>query len=191
MWSSSSTTSTFCGLMAVAMPLEHPPAHERRIRRLTSICKRRLLEDGAASGDVRMRSIQPRRRRMVAPQVGRGLTSFQGGCMLRPSFARVVRVAAPLLACALALTTLLTASAGGAAVDWPQWGQNPQHQGFVDTRAQDIQRALGRMTYDPFVDQEKADGGGGLLVHYQAPILRDDDVFMVVKTGTYTPANPS
>jgi hypothetical protein len=111
--------------------------------------------------------------------------------LLRHSFTRLARVAAPPLACGLALTTVLSAEAAGPAADWPQWGQNPQHQGFVDTRAQSIQRALGRVTYDPFVDQEKVDGGGGLLVHYQAPILRDDDVFMVAKTGTYTPATPT
>ncbi len=47
-----------------------------------------------------------------------------------------------------------------------------------------------QVTYDPFTDQEKADGGGGLLVHHQAPLLRRDDVFMMFKTGTCTPAAP-
>lgn len=94
---------------------------------------------------------------------------------------------------ALAIVTLLAgggaaAAWGGGAVDWPQWGQDAQHQGMVANAAQPLQRVLAQVTYDPFVDQEKADGGGSLLVHYQTPLLRGNDVFMMFKTGTYTPA---
>src|SRR5215471_12784239 len=40
MWSSSSTTSTFCGLMAIAMPLEHQDACDGPIRKSARICKK-------------------------------------------------------------------------------------------------------------------------------------------------------
>src|SRR5215472_18069652 len=40
MWSSSSTTSTFCGLMAIAMPLEHQHACDRPIRKSARNCKK-------------------------------------------------------------------------------------------------------------------------------------------------------
>jgi outer membrane protein assembly factor BamB len=69
---------------------------------------------------------------------------------------------------------------------WPQWGQNPQHQGFVTTIGQAINRPLAQFTYDPFVPQEMADQGGDLLVHYQVPLLAGQDAFMAFKTGSYT-----
>ncbi|HYW28118.1 MAG TPA: hypothetical protein VE953_28355 [Terriglobales bacterium] len=81
------------------------------------------------------------------------------------------------------------AAADGGLVDWPQWGQNPAHQGAVATPAQSLERALANVMYDPFVDQERVDGGGSILVHYQTPLLEGDRVFMEFKTGTYTPAN--
>jgi hypothetical protein len=81
------------------------------------------------------------------------------------------------------------AAADGGLVDWPQWGQNAAHQGAVATAAQSLQRALANVTYDPFVDQERVDGGGSILVHYQTPLLQAGGVFMEFKTGTYTPAN--
>lgn len=81
------------------------------------------------------------------------------------------------------------AAAHGGPIDWPQWGQNAQHEGAVGNPAQSLQRALANVTYDPFVDQERADGGGSILVHYQTPLLQGDGVFMEFKTGTYTPAD--
>jgi outer membrane protein assembly factor BamB len=110
--------------------------------------------------------------------------------MLRTPFLRLLRAAAVAAGGLIAAGSVLTAEAGGKAVDWPQWGQNAQHQGFAGVEGQSLDRALAQLTYDPFTDQEKADGGGGLLVHYQAPLLRGDDVFMMSKTGTYTPATP-
>ncbi len=46
------------------------------------------------------------------------------------------------------------------------------------------------LTYDPFVEQEQAESGGDLLVHYQAPLADGNDVFMEFKTGAWIPCNP-
>jgi len=87
----------------------------------------------------------------------------------------------------VALASILPASASAAPAGWSQWGQDAQHRGFVAARGQGLERQLANLPYDPFVGQELADGGGALNVHYQAPLLRGDDVFMMFKTGTYTP----
>src|SRR5216684_668707 len=70
--------------------------------------------------------------------------------------------------------------------NWPQWGQNPQHQGFVDVVGQSLSGQLANIVYDPFVPQEQQDQGGDLLAHYQATILHQNDAYMMFKSGTYT-----
>jgi len=70
--------------------------------------------------------------------------------------------------------------------NWPQWGQNPQHQGFVTTVGQHLNTRLENIVYDQFVPQEQVDQGGDLLAHYQATILHQQDAYMMFKTGTYT-----
>lgn len=108
-----------------------------------------------------------------------------------------VRIPSPIRAATVLAAGLLAVANAGAAtawqgtVDWPQFGQNGAHQGSVSVAAQSLQRVLAQTTYDPFVDQERVDGGGSILVHYQTPLLQDGDVFMEFKTGTYTPANGS
>jgi hypothetical protein len=76
------------------------------------------------------------------------------------------------------------------AEGWPQWGQNPQHTGFLPTVGQNPNRKLANMTYDPFVAQEQAENGGELLAHYQAPLTDGQDVFMEFISGTYNSCNP-
>ncbi len=73
---------------------------------------------------------------------------------------------------------------------WPQWGQNPQHSGFVNVVGQNPNHVLARMTYDPFVAQEQAENGGELLAHYQAPLTDGADVFMEFTSGQYVPCDP-
>jgi hypothetical protein len=73
---------------------------------------------------------------------------------------------------------------------WAQWGQNPQHNSFVSTVAQDINSVLADVVYDPFTAQEEADTGGELLVHYQVPILAGQDVFMEFKSGRFIDCVP-
>jgi hypothetical protein len=109
--------------------------------------------------------------------------------MVRLSF--LARAGFALAAGLVAAASPGIAAAHGGWVDWPQWGQNAQHQSSVATQAQSLQRALANVTYDPFVTQERVDGGGSILVHYQTPLLVGDAVYMEFKTGTYTPADGS
>src|SRR5262249_18702186 len=46
---------------------------------------------------------------------------------------------------------------------------------------------LADIVYDPFVEAEKAETGGSLLVHYAVPLLDGNDVYMEFKTGAYVP----
>ena len=71
---------------------------------------------------------------------------------------------------------------------WPQWGQNPQHTGFVRWEGQSPTKQLAQITYDPFVPQEQIESGrGDLLVHYQVPLVEGNHVYMEFKTGTWVP----
>jgi outer membrane protein assembly factor BamB len=78
------------------------------------------------------------------------------------------------------------AAAASPPTDWPQWAQNPQHQGFVNVVGQNLTRALTSIQYDPNVPAEQAASGGSLLAHYQAPLVHENDVFMEFKTGPFT-----
>lgn len=72
---------------------------------------------------------------------------------------------------------------------WQEWGANPAHTGMVAVAGQAVAHQLTSMTYDPFVSQEQAASNGELVVHYQAPITDGPDVYMMVKTGSYTGPN--
>jgi len=79
---------------------------------------------------------------------------------------------------------------------WSQWGANAQHTGMVSVAGQNLANKLVDIVYDPFVPQEKAEnapvfGEAELTVHYQAPIIEGQDVYMVKKSGTYNPCNPA
>src|SRR2546426_12030593 len=74
--------------------------------------------------------------------------------------------------------------------NWPQWGQNPQHHGFVGTEGQDVTSILADKIYDPFTAAEERDADGALLVHYQVPLLDGNDVFMEFKTGRFIECDP-
>jgi outer membrane protein assembly factor BamB len=73
---------------------------------------------------------------------------------------------------------------------WTQWGKNAQHQNVTDAEGQPLDAATADFVYDPFVTQEQQDTGGDLNVHYQVPLVRGSDVWMEVKSGTYTPLAP-
>ena len=85
------------------------------------------------------------------------------------------------------VNTVLSQQSSG----WPQWGHDPQHTGTVNVAGQNLNTILANIVYDPFVDDEKApaNGDGDLLVHYQTPLVDDNDVYMEFKTGTYTSIN--
>ena len=69
-------------------------------------------------------------------------------------------------------------SATALAQEWLQWGQNPQHSGFIPLLGQTPNRKLTSIVYDPFVAREQAENSGELLAHYQAPLTSGHDVFM-------------
>lgn len=72
---------------------------------------------------------------------------------------------------------------------WPQWGQNPQHTGFVRVEGQAPKKQLAQIVYDPFVPQEQTEASGDLLVHYQVPLIQGNHVYMEFKTGTWIPCS--
>lgn len=80
------------------------------------------------------------------------------------------------------------ASAGFAqpSTNWPQWGQNQEHQGFVSVVGQNLDQALASLQYDPNVPAEQDASGGDLLAHYQAPLVHQNDVFMEFKSGPFS-----
>jgi hypothetical protein len=83
------------------------------------------------------------------------------------------------------------APAGTGTPDWSQWGARARHDGATASSAQDPARILASLTVDPFAAQEAADSGrDALVVHYQAPLLDGDDVFMTFKSGRWTSCNP-
>lgn len=92
--------------------------------------------------------------------------------------------------------TFLVAPPPSNAPFWAQWGADPQHTGAVNVAGQALTRQLADIVYDPFVTQEKAEnapvfGEPVLTVHYQAPITDGNDVYMLVKTGSYMPCTPA
>ena len=73
---------------------------------------------------------------------------------------------------------------------WPQWGRTALHNSSLQIVGQAPKSQLANIVYDPFVAQEKAESGGDLLAHYQAPLVDGPLVFMEAKTGTYVSCNP-
>ena len=79
---------------------------------------------------------------------------------------------------------------------WAQWGANPQHAGMVAIAGQSAIHKLADIVYEPFVNQEKAEnaavfGAAELTAHYQAPIVDGNDVYVMMKTGTYKSCTPA
>ena len=72
---------------------------------------------------------------------------------------------------------------------WPQFGRDAAHTGSTTVAAQPFQTVLASVVMDPFVSAELAYYGTDLYVHYAAPIIDGDDVFVEVKGGTFTPGN--
>lgn len=91
-----------------------------------------------------------------------------------------------LIASVSSLAAITVAPAPPAAVWWGQWGRNAQHHGAVAAVAQAGTRIHANVVYDPFTDQERSGAGGNLLVHYQAPLISGNDVYMEFKTGQFS-----
>lgn len=92
-----------------------------------------------------------------------------------------------VLFCVVAVNAMGTGSLVAAPpIQWPQWGQDPQHASTVQDRGQTLTRIIEDIVYDPFVDQETAAAGGVLTVHYQVPLIDGNDVYMEFKGGNFT-----
>jgi hypothetical protein len=79
---------------------------------------------------------------------------------------------------------------------WAQWGSNSQHTGAVSVVAQGLVHTYADITYDPFVEQEKAATSSVyfeplLTVHEQVPITDGNDVYMEMKKGSFTKCDAS
>jgi len=85
--------------------------------------------------------------------------------------------------------TFVQIQAAPSGASWPQWGQNPEHTGFLNIAGQNLNRILANIVYDTNVPDETAQNGGNLLAHYQAPLVESNDVYMEFKGGNYTVAN--
>ena len=94
------------------------------------------------------------------------------------------------VACLVVPLAALMAGELPSGDSWPQWAKNPQHTGFIQVSGQAASNKLAEIRYDPFVDQEKHDTGGELLVHYQVPLTEGNSVYMEFKTGKWIPCNP-
>jgi hypothetical protein len=99
-------------------------------------------------------------------------------------------------ACLLAgLLSFLSVSAGAQLVaptkpgSWPQWGLNSQHTLFDGgVVGQPLNQNAVMLQYDFNIAAEKADpnAAGTLLVHYQVPLVDNNDVYIESKDGTYS-----
>lgn len=101
-------------------------------------------------------------------------------------------VAVALLGCADEEVLSLQGAAAGHG--WAQWGQDARHHGRVDVVGQKPARMLAQITLDPFLGKEIAEVSEAdersLLVHYQAPLVAGDDVYVQSKGGTFFPCDP-
>lgn len=70
-------------------------------------------------------------------------------------------------------------TAAAIHAQWSQFGSNPLQNGSNTTiSAQPLASVLADVVHDPNVPDEIDQGSGDLLIHYAAPLLDGDDVFM-------------
>ncbi|HET8550362.1 MAG TPA: hypothetical protein VFL57_20265 [Bryobacteraceae bacterium] len=65
------------------------------------------------------------------------------------------------------------------AQGWAQWGRNSLHTGAAPVPAQRPERLLGQFVYDNLAEPIRQDHAGNLLVHYMAPLVDGNDVFVM------------
>jgi hypothetical protein len=132
---------------------------------------------------------------LLAGTLGLLIFGGTGGSSARPRFSAVSQSMLSLNPAAGQQDSAATIPPRSDEPFWPQWGANPQHTGMVDAEGQDVRQQLADIVYDKFVPQESAEnlplfGAAALTVHYQAPIIDGNDVYIMTKTGTYTSCNP-
>src|SRR5262249_36249310 len=125
----------------------------------------RLREEHGA----RRRGNRQEEVRLARTETGRGLHRSVGAAFTRQLTRGYLMTHVIVGMSGLVLATVLCNEAL-AQTNWPQWGQNSQHQGFVPSIGQDATSVLADLIYDPFTAAEERDTGGDLLVHYQVPL---------------------
>jgi len=69
---------------------------------------------------------------------------------------------------------------------WAQWSQGGSHSGDVCVAGQQPGKVLASIQVDPFANTETVLANGDILVHYQVPLVVDDDVYTLHKLGDYS-----
>lgn len=87
---------------------------------------------------------------------------------------------------AILLSLSLVTPAVAQQETWSQWAGGPRHNGSLPVIGDPFTKQLANIVVDPHADNARAEAGGALLVHYQTPLSDGLDVFMEVKSGTYT-----
>jgi hypothetical protein len=127
---------------------------------------------------------------MIPRLISRAMKSGRPGAPFLAPFARSGAFPQARAATVLALLIFAAHSSQAQSPAWPQWGQNPQHTGFLPIAGQSLQAKLSDQIFDPFTAQEQAESSGALLMHYQVALVNGNNVFMMFKTGTYNSCVP-
>jgi hypothetical protein len=115
------------------------------------------------------------------------VTARQARALCSAAMVRMLLVVIGLAACGDNFGNGVSATSD--CESWHQWGNGAAHAGASCASGQPLHRIMSELVYDPFLAQEIADGKGDLFVHYQAPLIDGDDLYMMAKRGTYTPCN--
>ena len=83
-------------------------------------------------------------------------------------------------------TALIALVASAASAGWPQFGRDAGHSGSAPVTGQSLRLVLAQIIMDPFAPQEISGTGGSLLIHYATPLIDGNDVFVEVKSGSFT-----
>ena len=83
------------------------------------------------------------------------------------------------------LVVSLSMAAVASAQGWMQWGANARHESAVGASGQRLDRIQAEVVIDPFVIAEKTFAGGSLLTHYPVPLIDGDDLFVILKGGSF------
>lgn len=83
------------------------------------------------------------------------------------------------------LVVSLSMATVASAQGWMQWGANARHESAVGASGQRLDRIQAEVVIDPFVIEEKTFAGGSLLTHYPVPLIDGDDLFVILKGGSF------
>jgi hypothetical protein len=145
-------------------------------------------QTGIATSASNPKSLELRARSRPGARVRVGDHGSSGFASLNGDLARADADRGPMLSYSAVTegdAQVAPDQAGMSGPSWPQWGQNPQHSGFLAVAGQSLDKILADVVVDPLVSVE-ASGGQDLAVHYQTPLTDGNDVFMESKAGKST-----